>query len=443
MGKKLLLTSGSIVAFSIAIYADSGVIAEREADVGINSSPIMRALNDKKVDFPSQKLSQYPAPTNLPKSTLTDSFVFINPETAADNLAKKTLTDSVVVIERETQADESKTKMSDMTQSPQLAGFTIDDTVKLARLAQLAYIDTGKPEDAKFKTVERLQAEGGRVQFFGTEAENSGLIITNKDGSINIIYKGTNSIRNLATDVWFTMAIDNKTGLRCHNGIMEGFYRTQEQVFSILKQIAETRKKSLADLLRDDVTVTGHSLGGGLSEMFMGYAFKIHKVAVKAITFAAPRVFDVATSEELDGVFHDKYLNVMQVTDPVPGIALGSMGYKHFGTKLHLPYQKSEWQHKMGGYLAALEAIAQSPVKVGSTTYTFEESERTGLGNAKWIGDSMIPNPLYPIHAAREVIARNVDPVVHKAVKSVKDTAVNTINSIGETAKKVWNYFRK
>jgi hypothetical protein len=37
-------------------------------------------------------------------------------------------------------------------------------------------------------------------------------------------------------------------------------------------------------------------------------------------------------------------------------------------------------------------------------------------------------------------MARHVDPVVHKAAKAVKDTAINAISSVGNAARSAWNY---
>ncbi|MDF3033171.1 MAG: lipase [Alphaproteobacteria bacterium] len=409
MNKIVLLTSISAVALSVAAHARVDISVMEKSE----TLPHTRRLTENEASPSLSKLLELPITDEAPNLSL---------------------------------GGKPRINMSEIISSPPLAGFTIDDTLKYAQFSSMAYVDVTNPELDKttFSEIEKLKSEGNRVQFFGTEVENSGLIITDKDGHVSVVYKGSSSVHNFATDAWANFAIDDITGLRCHNGIMKGFYRTQDQVFAILEQIAQTRGISVKHLLENDVTVTGHSLGGGLSEMFMGYAHEIYDARVKAVTFAAPRIFDVATAKKLDGLFHDRYLNVMQVTDPVPAIAVGLLGYRHFGTKLHIPYATADWQHLMAGYTKALGALRQAgEIKVGSTAFKYEESQRTGLGNAKWIGTTSIPNPLYPLYKAREVMAEHVDPVVHKGLKVVKDGAIAAANTMTSAAKKAWGYFWK
>lgn len=432
MSKTLLLTSASVVVFTVAIYAKVENSAEKETLYGSTTHAFMHDIDPKQVDLSSQVMSQKP---NLDKSAIADvlksGFVL---NKVVDKTVTKDLFASAIMVEEDVEQNDPRKATSAHT--PSLAGFTIDRTIEYAKLAQLAYIDVGNPESDKFDIIEKMQKAGDRVQFFGTEVENSGLIITHADGRVSVIYKGTNSLNNLATDVWANFAIDDITGLRCHNGIMKGFYRTKDQVFAILEQIAATRGKSIQQFLQDDVTVGGHSLGGGLSQIFMGYAYKIHGALAKAVTFATPRVFDVATAKAFDEVFHDKYLNVLQVTDPVPTIAFGVLGYGHFGSKLEIPFSTLHWQHTMGGYLKALEAIAQvEKVQVGARSFRFEEKNTNGIGKSKWIGNTSIPNPIYPIHAARMAMAEHVDPVIHKGLKAVKDGAIKVVGTIADTAK--------
>ncbi|MCE3230965.1 MAG: uncharacterized protein K0R76_1208 [Alphaproteobacteria bacterium] len=405
MNKKLLLASTSLVAFSVATHAHLKIedLTEQTASGPTSSmGHTWEGLRPQACELPvPSKHLEKSIPSSLGDSWLADRDVFREMPT---------------------------------TNSPSVAGVGIEKLLMCAQFSGLAYVDIGAPESDKLARIENLQSEGNRVQFFGTEVENSGLIITNKDGHVSVVYKGSSSLHNWATDAWANFAIDDQTGLRCHNGIMKGFYRTQGQVFAILEQIAQARGKTIQALLQNDVTVTGHSLGGGLSQMFMAYAHKAYDARVSAVTFAAPRVFDVATAKGLDGLFHEKYLNVMQVTDPVPGIALGVIGYKHFGTKLHLPYAKEHWQHIMKGYQAALEQI-ETGIKVGSTEFKYEESSRTGIGNAKWIGNTSIPNPAHIAFKVREATAEHVDPVIHRAVKAVKDGGVKAITTFADTVK--------
>jgi hypothetical protein len=323
-----------------------------------------------------------------------------------------------VIVDKENKA-EHVVKKSEIISQPKLASFTLEETHEYAKLADLAYIDplagfdVNKPEEIKestkqkFAEIERLQAEGNRVQFFGTEAENSGLIITHKDGRVSVVYKGTKTARNVATDLLFNITHDEKTNLRSHNGIRKGFYRTNDQVFEILGQIASIRGISLKELLEKYVTSTGHSLGGGLTQEFLAYSLKKYNAITRGVTFGTPRVFGVSDAEALHDIYKGRFLNVMQLTDIIPSAAFGALGYKHFGTKLHIPYSANITRHSMAGYIQALEALRQAgQVKVGNEVFKFEESKRTGIGKSQTIGNTSIPNPLYHIHMLRESAAR-------------------------------------
>ena len=324
-----------------------------------------------------------------------------------------------------------------------VAGFTLEQVAEYGKLAQLAYVDVGQSNSEKLSEIENLQSKGAKVNFFGSGFENSGIIVEHPDGRVTLSYKGSNSSRNVLTDLWANFAIDDNTGLRCHQGIMEEFYVINKHVTPILEQIAAKKHKSVAQLLQDDVTVTGHSLGGGLAAMFVGYSQATYNVTPRATTFAAPRVYDVTSANELDAITHNRYLNVMQVTDPVPASAPGWLGYKHLGSKMDLPYATNIMQHKMGGYQLALEGLIQAQdntIKVGKTNFKFEESKRTGMGKSPTIGNTFIPNPLYPLHLAREYLASHVDPAIHRVVKSAKDFVVTGVKSVWTKAK---NWFGK
>lgn len=451
MSKGILLTSTAIIACTVAIYAGPDLDCERFTH-STGSLSRMHELVDKS------SLQEQAAPTvqmskNMGASVgLSDSIIIIQPEEALKKKASEDTGQPRVV-------EEQDLNVSKLLEGKRVAGFNLQEIIKSGELASLAYVDVTNPAADKesFEYIEALQAAGNRVQFFGTENENSGLIITHTDGSVDVVYKGTSSLRNLATDAWANFAIDDKTGLRCHNGIMKGFYRTQEQVFAILEQIATQQGMDLREFLHKKMKAKGHSLDGGLAEYLIAYIYKTYGVAIKAITFAAPRVFDIADAKRLDKVFHDIYLALQQDTDPVHRVGPGIMGYKRFGTVINLPYSKLHFQHTMSGYNFALRAMDQhdGQLKVGDTVYKFEESNRKGIGNSKWIGNTSIPNPYYPIHQARMWMAEHVDPVVHRAAKTVKDATINVVskaadvvgsaattvaNTVASAAKKAWNF---
>lgn len=324
------------------------------------------------------------------------------PEVAAlhHGYTKSSLTDDLPLQDSE-KSFSAKTSSDSIKQvDPEILGLSISKVKQYAKYAKMAYIQP-KENGSHEEEMQQYLQPGDKVYYFATNIENSGMIIEHEDGDVTVVYKGSSSLNNWASDFWANFAYDENTGFRVHNGIMRGFYRTKDQVFNILDDLAKARQQSLEELL-EKVTITGHSMGGGLTQLLQGYILANYDVETRAVSFAAPRVYDIATAEALDKRLAGKHLNISQTGDPVPLVALQSLGFRHYGTHLSLPHMWDK-PHLMTNYLLALEMLE-------------EEKEYEGFWRqykySQGAGESW--NPYY-------YRAKYVDPYAHTSLKWLKD----------------------
>ncbi|MAP24687.1 MAG: hypothetical protein CMM87_04045 [Rickettsiales bacterium] len=324
------------------------------------------------------------------------------PEVAAIHYgySKSSLTNDLPLQEDEKSSFTKNNDLSLKDVDAEIIGLSISKVKQYGKYAKMAYIQP-KEDGSHEEEMRKYLQPGDKVYYFATNIENSGMIIEHEDGDITIVYKGSTSLNNWVSDFWANFAYDANTGFRVHNGIMKGFYRTKDQVFNILDDIAKARQKSTEELL-EKVTITGHSMGGGLTQLLQGYILANYDVETRAVSFAAPRVYDIATAEALDKRLASKHLNISQTGDPVPLVALQGLGFRHYGTHLSLPHM---WDapHLMTNYLLALEMLEQEQEYQGFWRY-YHFKEGTG---ELW-------NPYY-------YRAKYVDPYAHTSLKWLKD----------------------
>ncbi len=243
---------------------------------------------------------------------------------------------------------------------PKVAGFSLPQVREYASLASLAYCG-GQREH--FSGLER---KGHQVQCFGSSNEVSGLVVT-KGLNVDIIYKGTNSMRNVATDLlaWPVSTKLLSQGMM-HAGFYFGFKSSWEHLLSILNDHAT--KMNVAEGIRGlHFTVVGHSMGAALATVSALQLTKSCQCTdVKVCTFGSPRVLTTQAAEEYEAVLGNRTLRVAQNgLDPVTMVAMGSLGFKHVGHNLRLDLAISSSSsvvvpHTMSGYQGLLAHLPEN-----------------------------------------------------------------------------------
>lgn len=89
------------------------------------------------------------------------------------------------------------------------------------------------------------------------------------------IFRGTHNI----TDVFYDLKVSKVE--RLHKGFFQCFVSIKEKLYSQIKECKG-----------DEITFTGHSLGGALATISGNFASQITKKKIRVITFGSPRVGD-------------------------------------------------------------------------------------------------------------------------------------------------------
>ena len=175
--------------------------------------------------------------------------------------------------------------------------------------AQAAY---KKPGSDAFHGL--VSPDAGKVHWFGTDYEaQSGYVLEKPDGSVVLVFKGTNSCENWKTNLHANWAINSASGGRVHNGMLLHWRAVKNPVLNILNQIAERQGKALYQL---PLSFEGHSLGAGTATIAADELKDL--LGIQTINLVgSPRVFDHQTKKKFDDKFAGKVENIQQAFDLV------------------------------------------------------------------------------------------------------------------------------
>jgi len=195
-----------------------------------------------------------------------------------------------------------------------------------------------------WKTTETIQGKNTGLNGYIFENEETGQIVVSFEGTQ--LEKGTTqAVNDLKTDIeGIIFGGSNYTkeernageyrGSPSQDGLIAGgnaridqdgnFIRITENQFTVANDIV---KETVEKYGKENVTFTGHSLGGGLAEYFAV------KYDVDAITFASAPVYDLLTDEEqkrvANGDFKDQIISYTY-SDDIVGTFKDSIGSKYY-----------------------------------------------------------------------------------------------------------------
>lgn len=170
----------------------------------------------------------------------------------------------------------------------------------LAQLAQGAYSEDGGGRMG-YDTVVTRQVDDLSFSLYRNQ----------EDGHVVVAFRGTDSFSNWKRNLDFQL-VDDGFGHQVHGGFKGAWDRLKPEV-----------DKELYDLLgshtfTDNVTFTGHSLGGAIAQLATGdYVTRQDARLIDTVTFAAPTVGDQSFLDSIPG---GHMMNVVDPRDSVPKV---------------------------------------------------------------------------------------------------------------------------
>ncbi|MFN7709659.1 MAG: lipase family protein [Holosporales bacterium] len=238
--------------------------------------------------------------------------------------------------------------------------YSVAELNDLLTRAQLGYIKAHDISDDKFEQIEAAQKRGERVLFLGNEIENVGLVFIKPDNSVVVSLRGTDfsNPHQVAIDLDARGMDCSVLGAPMHRGMLSDVKTFEPMLHAYLKDIARAQGKDVSDL---DVTVVGHSLGGGEADMVAVRAeHKLGLKNIKLVTFGAPLVM----SNEAAKVFNNSRVAsnayaVVQDYDPVPKLGFNVLGGHQVGNVINLRKKNGATPHVANSYKELLNALEQ------------------------------------------------------------------------------------
>ncbi|MFP3027956.1 MAG: lipase family protein, partial [Wolbachia sp.] len=156
-----------------------------------------------------------------------------------------------------------------------------------------------------------------------------------KDKEITIVYRGSRNRFDYMKDT--EMILTSSDGLlpeggKIHSGFYSLFKGSWDSVYEILRGYANDQQLEIKDF---KINLTGHSMGGAIANI-AALCLSVREGAedLHVATFASPRVFDSSAAKVYEERLGKKTIRVVNQSDPIPLLPLGSMGYKHVGERL-------------------------------------------------------------------------------------------------------------
>ncbi len=256
---------------------------------------------------------------------------------------------------------------------------------------------------------------GHSILPLGAEKETEIGLLAKKDHKLMVALRGTDVVADLVTDLHVLNGWGEKSrfsGAGVHAGINKVFK-------SYMEELTAPFLASLKEGVTQ-VTVCGHSLGGGLAQLtalhLKQYAYSMgYNIECKVASFNSPRVGSKNFAELVNNILGEENIAIFHSEgDIVHRILLGVLGFKHAGMKIMV--QGGSWWNKAADHSlsvfkngaagnAVIQRNAMSEQPVGIRTQISQTTVgKAVFGAARYIKDNAL-NP------AKKVIKESVTSV--------------------------------
>jgi hypothetical protein len=235
----------------------------------------------------------------------------------------------------------------DIKEEKRIAGFTRNEIDQQVRYCGAAYMDY---------SFNMSFLEAGVALFSFMTSTSSGYI-RGQGPHVDIVYKGTDTRRDLVTDAYGLplngALVDDGF---YHRGFGRAFESSWSQVLRHLESYAASQGLAVGELY---YTVAGHSLGAAQATLLAKQLSKlVDPERVRIVTIGSPRVFSRAAAREYDAVLGPRTLRISESdVDPVTMVGPGFLGFKHVGVNLSVVKPAGLYPHLVEGYKAGIDAL--------------------------------------------------------------------------------------
>ncbi|WP_353285313.1 lipase family protein [Wolbachia endosymbiont (group A) of Beris morrisii] len=245
----------------------------------------------------------------------------------------------------------------------EIAGFSQEKLLEIINFVKVGYYVSdynlnnkkfSELEKRSYKVPAKLKEEGYEIiQFYnvrdnGQSYRHAGYVFM-KDKEITIAYRGSRNVFDYMKD--FEIILTSSDGLlpeggKIHSGFYSLFKDSWDSVYEILRGYANDQQLEIKDF---KINLTGHSMGGAIANI-AALCLSVREGAedLHVATFASPRVFDPSAAKVYEERLGKKTIRVVNQSDPIPSLLLGSMGYKHVGEQLRV--KSDSYTHSLDAY---------------------------------------------------------------------------------------------
>ncbi|WP_264329751.1 MULTISPECIES: host RNA manipulator TomO [unclassified Wolbachia] len=291
----------------------------------------------------------------------------------------------------------------------EIAGFSQEKLLEIINFVKVGYYvgdynlnnkKFSELEERSYRVPAKLKEEGYKIiQFYnmrdsGQLYRHAGYVFI-KDKEITIAYRGSRNLFDYMKDA--EMILTSSDGLlpeggKIHSGFYSLFKDSWDSVYEILKGYANDQKLEIKDF---KINLTGHSMGGAIATI-AALCLSVREGAedLHVATFASPRVFDSAAAEVYEERLGKKTIRVVNQSDFIPSLPLGSMGYKHVGEQLRISSSSSLYAHPLDVYRNLIANIEPDKFKSDNNVsiYYYPSYLATVLYNVFTAPSYLIPN---------------------------------------------------
>ncbi|GFR26154.1 lipase_3 domain-containing protein [Trichonephila clavata] len=291
----------------------------------------------------------------------------------------------------------------------EIAGFSQEKLLEIINFVKVGYyVGDYNLNNKKFSELEKrsyrvpakLKEEGYKiVQFYnmndGNQYRYAGYVFM-KDKEITIVYRGSRNSFDYAKDLEIPLTnLPRKfvpKGGKVHSGFYSLFKDSWDSVYKILRGYANDQQLEIKDF---KINLTGHSMGGAIANI-AALCLSVREGAedLHVATFASPRVFDFSAAEVYEERLGKKTIRVVNQSDFIPSLPLGSMGYKHVGEQLRISSSSSPYAHSLDVYRNLIANLEPDQFKSDNSVsiYYYLSYFVTVLYNVSTVPSYLIPN---------------------------------------------------